>query len=306
MIRWIVIAILLGVTSQHGLAVAEMRTWTDKTGKHKQEAEFVSLENGKLLLRKKNGKKISLRVSQLSEADQKVAKSLARKASSANRKTQSSRTNSPSLVNSVRAAPLRSNSLTNLRQIGIALMNHESALQRFPTQSTNKRDSKKGLSWRVAILPYLDESALYSKFNKNEPWDSPTNMKLLSQMPSVFRSPGGSEEPGMTNYLAVVSDRSVIVNGKRGTRLQDIRDGTSTTLLVVEADDSEAIEWTKPDDLEWDYDDPAKGLGGIWPGGQFLGVFADGHAQRLSVAMGNNGLIGIFTRNGRERVNLDN
>ena len=306
MIRSIVVVVLLMIMSQLVFA-AEMRTWTDKTGKHKQVAEFVSLKNGKLLLRKENGKKISLAISQLSKADQKVAKDLAKKAASSSKKTQSSsRFKSPSLVNSVRAAPLRSNSMQNLRQVGIALNNYVSAMGRFPTQSTNKRDSKKGLSWRVAILPYLDENVLYGKFNKNEPWDSPTNIKLLRQMPSVFKSPGGSDEPGITNYLAVVSDRSIIVNGKRGSRMQDIRDGTSRTLLVVEADDSEAVEWTKPDDLEWDYDNPAQGLGGIWPGGQFLGVFADGHTQRLSVTIGNDGLIGIFTRNGGERVNLDN
>jgi len=50
------------------------RTWTDSTGKHSTEAAFVSLEDGKVRLRKRDGKEIVVPIVRLSEADQRTAK----------------------------------------------------------------------------------------------------------------------------------------------------------------------------------------------------------------------------------------
>ena len=123
-------------------------------------------------------------------------------------------------------------------------------------------------------------------------------------MPDVFKSPGSSTESGWTNYLAVVGDDSIISTGKKGNGARNIRDGTSKTLLLVEVNDSEAAIWTKPDDYEWDRENPAAGLGGIWPA-QFIGAFADGRVQRINLSIGNDALNSLFTKSGGERYKLE-
>jgi len=49
---------------------AETRVWVDKSGKHKIEAEFLTVEDGKVKLRQRDGKKVSISIDRLSESDQ--------------------------------------------------------------------------------------------------------------------------------------------------------------------------------------------------------------------------------------------
>ena len=101
-----------------------------------------------------------------------------------------------------------------------------------------------------------------------------------------------------------MSDDSIIVDKKNGKRMRDVMDGTSRTMMIVEANDTEAVIWTKPDDYEFDVEDPSAGLGGIWPG-QFIGAFADGAVQRINLSVGNETIKAMFTRNGAERYSLE-
>ena len=86
--------------------------------------------------------------------------------------------------------------------------------------------------------------------------------------------------------------------------MRKITDGTSKTIMVVEADDDHAVIWTKPDDLRWQTDRPTTGLGSIWPS-QFYALFADGSCQPILLSVGADTLRGLFTRNGREVFQLD-
>ena len=57
--------------------LASARTWTDSTGNHTVEAEFVDLKDGKVRLKKEDGKTITIPIERLSEADQEFVKSTA-------------------------------------------------------------------------------------------------------------------------------------------------------------------------------------------------------------------------------------
>ncbi len=74
--------LILAVLSSAEFSLA--RTWTDATGKHTIEAEFVSLESGTVTLKKADDEKITLPLEKLSSADQEFAKSAAAKADSDN------------------------------------------------------------------------------------------------------------------------------------------------------------------------------------------------------------------------------
>jgi RNA polymerase sigma factor (sigma-70 family) len=80
----------------------------------------------------------------------------------------------------------RQRSLKNLKAIALAMQNYYDTFGHFPTDVTDKA-GKPLLSWRVQLLPFLDHQDLYKQFQRDEPWDSPHNLKLLTRMPDVFR-----------------------------------------------------------------------------------------------------------------------
>jgi serine/threonine protein kinase len=172
-------------------------------------------------------------------------------------------------------------STENLKQIGLALHNYHDTFRQFPAAYSRDEQAKPLLSWRVHLLPFVEERALYDEFHLDEPWDSPHNRRLVARLPDVFRAPGSSAPAGKTNYLGVCGEEMIFIapksNDERplGCRMRDIQDGTSNTLMVVEASDKAAVEWTRPADYEPDESQPLEGLVGLRPSG-FLGVLADG------------------------------
>lgn len=305
----------------------EPRVWTDSTGKYKREAEFVSLQDDVVTLRQPGtDKEIQVPLERLSDADQEYIDDLLRK------REQQEESNDPprrqpqvvtqptgptgkptassappgrrppnNIINSVRGAAYRTEASNNMRQIALGILAYESTHGRFPAAANRTADGKPGLSWRVAILPMIEMNGLYRQFQLDEPWDSDHNKALISQMPSIYKSPGSDLDDGYTNYLAVVSPDTIISNGRRPTRSTDVGDGLSRTVMIVEADDNYAAIWTQPSEYDWDASDPAYGLGGIWSGTFFVG-FGDGRIDRLDATVGAETLNAFFSRNGGEVV----
>jgi prepilin-type processing-associated H-X9-DG protein len=204
-------------------------------------------------------------------------------------------------VQASRQAARRSQGMNNLKQLALGILNYHDVKKSLPAHANYSEDGKPLLSWRVHILPFVEQNALYQQFHLDEPWDSEHNKQLIAQMPDVFKAPGVPLEQGKTNYLAVVGEGCAFNGTKDGLGLQDITDGTSKTVSVVEADPDQAVEWTKPDDWEYNAEAPNAGLGNIHQGG-WNAVFLDGHVQFISNAIDVNALRAIMTRAGRETV----
>ncbi len=214
-------------------------------------------------------------------------------------------------VEASRAAARRSQSINNLKQMGLALHNLHSTENHFPPRASRDQDGKPLLSWRVAILPFIEQNALFQEFKQDEPWDSPHNQALLERMPAVYAVPGASAKPGETFYQGFAGKGTFFdPEVKEGVTLAEITDGTSNTIAVVEA--RKAVPWTKPDDVEFDPeakpeggDDPLLGrLGGHFAGG-FNALFADGSVRFLRLSISPQVLRALITRNGGEVVSSD-
>jgi hypothetical protein len=207
-------------------------------------------------------------------------------------------------VQAAREAARRTQGMNNLKQMGLAMLNHESVNNALPAAAICDAEGKPLLSWRVAILPYLDEEELYGEFHLDEPWDSEHNKKLLERMPKMYASPGDdAAKPGTTRYVVPTGKGTVFPEPDGETSLAGVSDGCATTLLIVEAEAAKAVPWTKPEDLAVDPKQPHAGLKNARPTG-FLAVFIDGHVVTIPADVAADVLNAMFTRDGGEQVEL--
>jgi prepilin-type processing-associated H-X9-DG protein len=206
-------------------------------------------------------------------------------------------------VRSSREAARRSQCVNNLKQIGLALHNFHAVHDSLPPAAITDERGRPLLSWRVAILPYLECGSLYSRFHLDEPWDSPHNLALLEPVPSVYACPSdATRKPGMTGYQAVVGPETAFTPDFALVQFADITDGTSNTLLIGES--RRCVPWTKPEDLPLDTNLPLFGLGSHhgYHNNGFNVLFADGAVRFLKSSISSIVLRAILTRNGNEVV----
>jgi hypothetical protein len=224
-------------------------------------------------------------------------------------------------VQAAREAARRAQCVNNLKQIGLAMHYFHDAQGHFPPAAIADKTGKPLLSWRVAILPLIERKDLYDQFHLDEPWDSPHNQALISQMPPTFKCPSETRDaPGETRYLAIVGPAGpgrshTAMDRTFGSRFADIVDGTSNTILVAES--SKGVPWTKPEDLEYDPGppvaagqfDPARGgplpeFGSKHPGG-FNALIVDGSVRFIKMSTSPVVLKALLTRDGGEVVSPD-
>jgi prepilin-type processing-associated H-X9-DG protein len=203
-----------------------------------------------------------------------------------------------------REAARRAQCVNNFKQIALACHNYHSAINALPMPAITDKDGKPLLSWRVAILPYLEQQELYNKFKLDEPWDSPHNKPLIKELPAVYLCPSRRKpEPGTTTFRVFVENGALFENGV-ATGFQDVTDGTSNTVMVVESED--AVPWTKPDELKFDPEakPSLRGAGSPHPGGFNTG-FADGSVRFIKKSVSLVVWRALITRAAGEVISAD-
>lgn len=151
-------------------------------------------------------------------------------------------------VSAAREAARRSQCTNNLKQIVLAMHNYHDTYKCLPPAYLADKNGKPMHSWRVLLLPYLEEQSLYEQYRFDEPWDSPNNRMLASRMPSVFRCPSDTNANAATttNYVVITGPKTVF-EGAKSTTFGDIKDGLSNTLVVLEVPGTSA-NWMEPRD----------------------------------------------------------
>lgn len=206
-------------------------------------------------------------------------------------------------VQSARSAARRTQTANNLRQLMLAMHNYESVYRTFPTGIFND-EGQPLLSWRVQILPFIEENALYEQFNLDEPWDSEHNLPLVEQMPDFLKSTDLELEMGQaghTNFLFVTGENMGGVGKPARYSFGNVLDGTSNTIGIVEVNGDAAVPWTKPVDYIVNEMNPNAELGGIRSSGFFVGVM-DGSVRFLDNDIDPETLYQLFTPSGGEII----
>lgn len=198
----------------------------------------------------------------------------------------------------------------NLKQIGLALHNYHDTYKSFPPAFVLGPDGKPWHSWRVLILPFLEEEPLWKRYRFDEPWNGPNNSKLLKDRPAVFACRSFDDEPWIpktdTTYVAVVGNETVWP-GSSAIQHADVTDGTSNTVFVVEVRDA-GIPWLSPRDLSIDEasipptDRPGFHPSSIHTGGGHV-LMGDGTVRFVNFDIAPEIWKALLTREGGETIN---
>ncbi len=150
---------------------------------------------------------------------------------------------------SARPAARRAQCVNNLKQIALALRNYEQAHKALPPAYTVDAQGRPLHSWRTLILPYLEQEPLYQTIDLSKPWNDPANAKALETFLPVFRCPEAVRPQNTTTYLAIAAPNGCLIP-KESRRLAEITDAHESTLMVIEADEENAVPWMAPVDAD--------------------------------------------------------
>lgn len=183
----------------------------------------------------------------------------------------------------------------NLKQIVLAMHNYHDAMGTWPADTAN-------LSWRVQLLPYMEQENLYRRFKLNEAWDSDNNKKLIEELPKIYAPVRVKAEKGETFYRGFAgagNDAGAFEPGKR-ISLVGMTDGTSNTIAVIDA--GEPVVWTKPGT---DLDHTAKEfpkLGRMIDGDYFFAGMCDGSVRKVKRKFDESAMKAAVSRAGGEVI----
>ena len=195
-------------------------------------------------------------------------------------------------VESYRSGARRTATRADLKRIMVAMHQYHDEYDSFPPAFVVGSDGNRWHSWRALILPYL-EPKLSKQYHFDEPWNGPNNSKLLAHAPDVFRSDCVGPPENATSYFAVVGKRT-LWPAHQSLRYQDIHDGMSNTIAVVE-DSRTDIPWLEPRDML-----PGEFFRSFYHGipcaiGGRSVALADGSVRFLSVKLDRVVLAGLIT-----------
>jgi hypothetical protein len=177
------------------------------------------------------------------------------------------------------------------------MRSYQSSHGRLPAAAVCGTDGKPLLSWRVLLLPFIEQEELFKQFKLDEPWNSQHNLPLLAKMPSTYAAPGRKARlmPLDHTVCHVFIGKGTAFEGCKGLKLpHDFNDGASNTILIVEA--GRPVPWTKPEELVYDPDGPLPVLSCIFRDYLRVGM-ADGSVRWLSKDVSEGTLRAMITRN---------
>jgi hypothetical protein len=191
----------------------------------------------------------------------------------------------------------------------MALRSYHEVNGKLPPAVVSRKDGQPLYSWRVLLLPYLDQDSLYKQFKLDEPWDSPHNKPLSGETPRCYvPAGGGMDGPGLTRYQVFVGPGTAFE--RPGLTWADFPAGPENTILVVEA--AEPMPWSKPVDLHYRPDKPLPSLGvyskpvhflcyELWRKPGFNACFGDGATRFISSETDEKTIRAFITRSGGEK-----
>jgi hypothetical protein len=166
-------------------------------------------------------------------------------------------------------AAARVTSINNAKNIALAIHSSHDAYKFMPSPRSDKAD----LSWRVAILPYIEQGPLYTQFDLNTDWDKGKNQGFVNSRPVLYDCPMRSPaDKTQTSWQYFTGPKTPFPQPTTKIRMVEFNDGTSNTFLFADA--ANPVPWSKPADIVV----PATGPIGVAQG-TFIVAMVDGSVR---------------------------
>lgn len=215
-----------------------------------------------------------------------------------------------SSIEKVRTAADRMLSASNMRQLLIAMHNYHGDYNYLPP-AVSMKNGKPLHSWRVHILPYIEQDNLYKQLKMDEPWDSDHNKKVFESvpMPKMFAHPGKRDGDTKKTYYKVFisqADKQPRAGFRPGSKLTlgqlAVQDGTSNTMAMIEA--GPPVLWYQPVDIEFEATAALPKMISPWKNNEVSVTFFDGSTRRIWLGQNEDVLKACITANGNEVIDF--
>ena len=152
-------------------------------------------------------------------------------------------------VQSAGPTSYRNTCLNNLRLLALTLLNYRDSKGKFPPAYIVDANGRPLLSWRMAMLPYFEQSGL-PYVDVTKAWNDPANTAIASTAIVGFSCPSRAAFSTTTDYSAIVGPQTMWP-GANGISSEEIRDGAANTIMLIEAHRA-SVSWAEPGDLCYD------------------------------------------------------
>ena len=182
-------------------------------------------------------------------------------------------------VQAVREAAAKQQSQNNLKQMSLALSAQSDTFGgAYGPFAQGVGGPAKGHSFRVGLLPFMEQDNLYRAIDLTQPWDSAKNLPLTGTPVKTFLDPGNPASQGTaTPYRMFVGPGALFDGSGKPVNLITIPDGSSNTIFTIAA--TETVAWAKPQELPYGPGVPIPPLGWYPRAGGFNAAFADGSVR---------------------------
>lgn len=186
-------------------------------------------------------------------------------------------------VAKVREAATRSQTTNDAKQIGLAMQNYNDVNTSLPAAKYDPKNVKlpgnRGLSWRVGLLPFMEQDPLYRKFDLSKSWDDPVNQPHSNTFVMLYgdRTDPGSLSP-QTRHQVFVGRGTAFDPENPRLAVQGIQDGSANTILFAEA--TAMVPWASPQDIAYSKNGTIPALGAP-KAKKFLAGFGDGTVRMI-------------------------
>lgn len=196
-------------------------------------------------------------------------------------------------VSAARNAAQTAMSTNQLKQVGLAVHNYHSAYRELPPAFVTDSSGNPMWSWRVSLLPFLEEQGRWEQWHQDQAWDSAANSPLNLPLPATYASPSDQDPTSDQTHVFAVRHPSGMMSGQPGLTFADTSDGLSNTILAVYLPDR-TTSWSAPEDIT--LQELQTEFAKASPGKQVLVLLGDGSVIRFAEPLDPTAVEALVTR----------